>query len=588
MDFDKQEHTILFSTLGHSQQERVLHKVLAAVSWPQPSDLKACLNACMAHGSHYVSSPRKMHGAEKEIHDSNQAFWVALVDKYNISLSHPYDMSVFFTWLMNNNNQKACCAIIENTSSGDLEKFLSAKTPTPLTTPAQRTGYDKANELQVLVMHNQVEILEKVAEIYPDFTLIEDKKGRTGLFAVKSDEMLELLLEQKIDPATKNKDGRTALEFFIENKYPQAVSWGEKISKVSSSPEDALVMKLVTFDKKLTQDEDKILKEALNDIGNWRWQGRLGGVDREWSLPEIWKMSEFLFALEETVSPSFNKDKNMYYSYAPKALREPVAVMKNLHSARSFFPSLESKVFNPKRKLSSFEKAVEFLMELKSDHADGDIISYTSALSGDYGSRISASAETCLATVAKKSLEKIPESEKDDFSQAMASLLRQSWNEKLYLRFKVKAYMEKISLPLSLGGFATKSWTDAVVEDRQGTGLRSGDLIAAFSSALQRSRFPQMWEASKTSEATTLSDWQGVLRTGLCYSGVNHNPLEPFMPTFEDMITQGVPMEKVPLRWTRHFTPELKAATSKWIITSSLEKKIQKKAPAPTIKKRRM
>ena len=578
MDFSIKEHSVLFSELGHSKKEGVLHKVLEAVSWPDQKNLVDCLNSAMKHGNFYMTRP-KDHGAEGK---EAVLFWVALVNRYNIGLTKPFKAGTFFTWLLTNGYPEACNAMLEHTSQDDISDFLSEKTDIAFTTPTQRTAYDKVNTLQALVMNDQFDVLKKIAQLYPAFINIQDKKDRTALFAVKSDEMLDFLLEQGIDTELKNKDGRTALEFFSENKYSSVVSWSEKIAQVSSSPESSVALKIINFNNKLSTEEKEILDDAVANIKEWEWEGRLGGLDRSWSLPEMWKMAELLFAIEETVRPSFDKEQHSYYyHYNPRLFREPSVVMEKIHHARSLFPSIQKEVFSSKRTPSAFEKAIEYLMEFRQDPKDADIISYKTGVGSSYNSPHTLSmSEKIFMEQANKYLKKMDPSERDDFNKAMVGLLRQEWSRKQVLRAKVMAYMDKMALPLNQGGMGTKAWTDAVVEDRQGTGLRHEDFIGYFSRSLAQHGTERLWYAEKQKEVPNFDQWKGVLRTGLCYGGVNENPVQHFMPHLQDMITQGVPMEKVPLRWTRHFSDELKAATSKWIITSSLEKKIQKKETA--------
>ena len=80
-------------------------------------------------------------------------------------------------------------------------------------------------------------------------------------------------------------------------------------------------------------------------------------------------------------------------------------------------------------------------------------------------------------------------------------------------------------------------------------------------------------------------DYEGFVRAGLAMLGMSkirdYRPADKVQDILAEMIQNGVPVQKVPVRWAKNYDKNLKSSVSKFIMEADLEGRRSKKKNLP-------
>lgn len=513
-------------------------------------------------------------------------FWSTLFSKYQLNLND-VSQSILARWVLAEGFDGAFNELVKRTPAPDLMAFLLQKTENGV---LGSTAHDRATLLQDLVSCDRQEVLTKIDAVCPDWIKNIDKKGRSLLFFVRDVEMLNFLLEKKIDLTIKNEKGQTVENYWVEARLPKQSLLLQALSEACSDYSTSMVSKLVSGNLKFTPEEKEAFEQAQQDP-HWSWTGRLHGIDRTWTLPEMVKLTELMMAIGNVTSAvSQNKYYDRYYGIL---CSRPNEVVDALKEHRKKLGDLSKTVFDPARPTSMFEKALDFTLEAR-EKPDGFILQVPSTQRNYYNMDPMYKLQ---AANAKRFLSSLPVSSRDDFNKEMVLILRAPWARTKDLISKWAVYISEMALPLSEKGYATSSFSQAMMEDRQKEGLRHPEVLTILANkwATDLDSLIKAFEKSPAS-----SDWKDAILMIMCAcgsagSGLTKEALEgsrhaKVQKTLADVLSRhDVGITTIPVRWTKNYQVELETIASKWALETVVEKRMSKKpTPPPPTPKRKM
>jgi len=553
------------SSLSPNKSPLLFFKVASAVKFPSAEIFKKILtidflNEAFLRDNQQKYSPREEQRLCREL-------WKVLVKEYSLSIKDIPSPSNFIFHLLNQGFEDSVRDILKNSDKNDVKNLMMVKTYIDFS-----SAYDKKNVLQALLSGNYKNIVEEVRSIEPSILTGIDKKNRSVFFAIKNKEMFDYLKSLGIDQSTKNSDNQNALDFWLSEKIYDAATWGFDGGNTKADPIEANVVNKIFSHKNDFNKEEQEAYERISSNPLWVYEGSLYGLERAWTLTDIWSWSKALHFADLLGQP--DRGKYYYEAYSnSRNIMSPADFEKKMTEDLSLFPEIEKAVNDPSRPSSMFEKTMAFFTALRSKNQKPDDHSPLPKVQNYNENSV---RYNLFVENANFFLEALPTAEKEEFNNIILDVL----NTPSFLvnpyQMKIANYAKKLALPDFLGGMCTEVVAKKTYFLPQKEGLRTESFVQEYIKSLVEQK-DKISEALKTRPP---ADFAPVLHCCLPMLGTgfagSYQYRQKVSALCKEMIDMGVPMKKVYARWTKHYSEDLQAGITKWIILGAVDKKSRK------------
>lgn len=493
---------------------------------------------------------------------------------------------------------QALTQVLEVSQPPELEEWLNERTQHSYA----ENGRDKTTNLGALVMSGADQALDVVCQKIPSVVNLTDHRHRTPLFYARSKKMVRYWVAKGAKVDHKNKDGQTVAEVWTDVlKARNAHQWLGELPQTDPALQIAQKMSVFQMDG-LSSPEQQWLKEKAQDP-NYQWKGSLFGIEKEWSLAEMWDFSVVLNAFELTPSSKAELNNKSFYHYTRTKGRhrslnvkgtfivDPTTLETVTQQQESHLPQvLQKELKNP-----SFDRLpLWWLRSMDQKHAwDGTrknlVGSFPPATNPYRKNEVYQTRMNHLVPL-KNFVKNLSWDERRDFARALSSYVGATalWEHYIF-GSRLLQSMEMFALPIEHEGILSTELTKVAAFLRLEEGIRSTDFAAQWSEVFLKTAKP-LWEQD-VKKGADLQVWGPVLQLGLSFSplikDLSEKVTDQVSEVLCNMLLQNVEIEKIPQRFSKHMPQNLQAAASRWIINKSLASK-KDKEEEPTLPRRRM
>lgn len=549
------------------------------VGWPDLDTVKEGIDHTLPNLTSYAITNRayKIDSHQSELDELWNSF---------MSQSH-FSMDICPTFLLNHalfkGYRKTVQTMLKNTAPSKLKAWLENK---DMDSMFHDSGRDKCSNLGVLVQSGSTDIVQCLADLDPTYLHMLDHKNRSVLFYARNIDMVAFLVSQNVDVSLKDKDGLDALQTWTEVlKNPDASEWMSALTKVD--PISRVVQKILSMQLNTLDAEEKLSFE--NSVhNNMLWKGNIFGSEKDWSLSEIWNFSVVLHALNLIRSPSFTENF-YYYDNGNRITKNANGFKEIIEKQMSYMPLDLQKQLKEK---SNQNLALQWLISFCKnwDGSPQNLIkvdnSYEQIQQGYYSIRESQIQP--FLTPLSKTLSNSTETDRREFASYLApyTSITKLWAHPSILLSRFAPSVEMFVLPPEEGGVLSAELASSIAFLRLNEGLRTESVVSSWINAFYKYVVPKWNDDVKN--GADLQKWSPVLQLGLSYSPLGNTErsskiVDTFNATLQDMLVKNVEIEKIPLRFAKNMSNDLRSAASRWILNKALspKAKIKEEAPAP-------
>lgn len=513
------------------------------------------------------------------------AFWSNMVDMYQLTLAD-MEGKKFPFWLMEEKLSDCLCKIIQASKPEDIQKWCFQPSDVKMMSSSSSQQRYNLNVLEALVQSNDMPILREIFEWAPFLAKSIGAHHRSLLFYAQSPEAVELLLKNSAPYQHQDQHHQKTQEYWTNAQLPQLNEMMQVVSRMGvDNVTSVLVNKIASFVPSLNDEEKHELQNALEHLDTWTWNGTLHGMERTWTLPEIWRMSELMLCLDRGASLGVK-----YPHGEASMVYQPKCVVDRLKKAHALFPDISHAV--QAHPPTMFVKVVDFLVGLSSEKSESGLLFNPSSSLNAYSTRNIDMVLEAMKVHGERLLSSVPPASRDDFNQIMLLMMEQPWFQTASsLAVKKDAYINRWLLPLSKGGFATPCLTQAMASSPRHKNLRAPWALYHYQRALSIRKHQSKKKTSFLPKDDPLeSSWSDVvyLALGFCASSPL-NLLSDFQKELAlELSRPSLQLPHIPVRWSKLYGAELESAVVALELKQKLSKKMEKKSTQTPSVKRKM
>lgn len=593
---------IVISSLAKSKAITGLVEVLETTGWPAKSFfLQAVQSGASEYWVHDVAESSDRPTNPKPVSErmvAEASSWVDVVKRLNLTVED-LDVTTLVEYWVTAKMYSPLQHVIANSSVPLLKKWLAEKSAC---FSFADSGHDRCNKLGQFVKKGAIPVLEALAQKDPQLLHVLDRKDRSALFYVRSQRMAKFL-GPLVDNSLTDKDGHTAMEVWVDQiRSPNAPKWIEALG--TSDLTQSMVVKLVSLQISGMSEGETQLLERASANPQWSWKGKIYGVEKEWTLPEIWKFGVVLTGTRAiaTTIPGVGPHVTYYGDQGGPLVECHLEFDAYVKEKEALLPQpLRTALDSPTRPMT--ERVLEWMSGFAQTQGEtysgsrSDVWGVTESVykahgANSYGRALRDKLSVFFVPLEFMASAFLPQQRKE-FGDALAVYAHSELWEKEFLKTKIRMSANSLVLPVEHGGVLTPALSSAIAFLRQEEGLRKSTLGYAWANAWNANG-KGVWE--QDARTNDVQKWGPVLQLGLSYMAIiDENPLlhKDTTPTSRglfEMLQNDVEIEKIPMRFAKKLPAELRAAASRWIIQNSLSKpkKLQEKMEEAPKPKRKM
>ena len=571
-DFLHKDYIKTFNVMIKDDVEDSLHKIMSFIPWPDKDTASSVFTVTnMRHsyfGKYYPltsNDPGLLTLTERR-----EDFWVDLIKRYAFTISEVPPEAICS--IVTTGKYRAFDAIAENSNEQEIIKWASARSQSS----TFESAHDKLLWVQGLIERDHLPALKSLLAHAPSLASLHDKKKRSLLFFAVNPETVTVLLEAGTDPSLKDEKGRSCMDYWVDKRVSKSSEMSTIISSSlgDSSAVESMLNKIKVFERTFTEDEENAYQDMCSP--GWVYEGLFLGIERTWTAEDIWRFSEFGLCYN-LARPQLPKGIHLGSAFFNHLIHETHNVIKALDHVRDLFPELSQKAHDPKRLKTGFDDMCDFMMSARTHDMSLDA-PLIQELSPEDKKRGYINQGVSINNNIPLVLSGIPEERMDDFSKNMVYLFsHDKLPQSSHSEARLDAFMSFLA---SRPSKTPRSFAEACEKSRQDEGVKQMRFSHTWLNYISKTDFSTMDDAKARPQ-----DYEGFVRAGLAMLGMSkirdYRPADKVQDILAEMIQNGVPVQKVPVRWAKNYDKNLKSSVSKFIMEADLEGRRSKKKNLP-------